>query len=404
MNILSKQPIKWHWCAVIFLLPIAFGIGALRHLTQSPTDTDCSSGSLSNQEAASVFYCANMLASAQEVEKLLQAIQLVNNLPQHHPLRQEKLLEKWSLEILQHCENATQAGELSKAVDMANMIPTNISTYKIVLKRIQKWKAIWSQAEAINQAAKEIISKDEKESWHLAIMKAKELRKLDNQYWANTKYQELVYYIQDVTEKTEKIKLAEAEIAKSIAQKEIELMQKFQVVQEPDFMQKLQDKQAAEDSKKLNKARMLARSGRIEDWEAAIDEANLIISEAKYEEAQNLISNIKSKIEILEDNSYLQEAKKLALKNDELSLQLAISRASLISDDSQVYKEVNKNIVQWKQRLLQLSSQKLQTEPKVTPGSKKTMSDNNFDLTNLENENLNRINNSESLLESNTDN
>ncbi|MBW4646891.1 MAG: hypothetical protein KME23_28555 [Goleter apudmare HA4340-LM2] len=387
MNIQSTQPIKWYWCAVILLLPIALGIGALRNLMQSPELPDCLSESSSNQEAASVFYCATMLASEQDIEKLHQAIRLVNGLPKDNPLRNQKLLDKWSLEILYYSENAAQSGELSKAVDIAHMIPVNVAAHQTALKKIQQWKSIWSQAEAINQAAKEIIGQDDKNSWYLAVSKAKELRRLDNEYWATTKYQELVHYIQDVTEKNEESKRLETEFAKSINIQEVDLMQELQVTQE------------AEDVAKLKKARILASSGKIDDMRAAIDEANLIISDTQYEQAQKFISTIKNKIEIAEDASYLQEAKKLALKNDEISLQLAITRASLISEESLLYKEANKNVEHWKQKLLQFSSQPLQ--PQLIENNE-AASNNNLNLNELEDKHLNQMN-VDLLLENTTD-
>lgn len=201
MNIQWTQPIKWwYWYVIILLLPIALGVGAVKKLVQSPEPADCVSESLSNQEAASVFYCATMLAKEENVDKLYQAIKLVDTIPKNNPLRSEKLLQKWSLEILNLSENSIQSGELNKAIDIANVIPGDVPAHKIALNKIQGWKSIWSKAEAIEQAVKKIIQKDHRNSWYLALSKAKELRKLDNEYWANTKYHELVHYIQHGTE------------------------------------------------------------------------------------------------------------------------------------------------------------------------------------------------------------
>jgi hypothetical protein len=378
MNIQARQPVKLYWFAVILLLPVTLGIGALVTLFQSPEAPDCSSDSLSNQAASSIFYCANMLAAEQDVDKLHQAIQLVNNLPKDNPLHNDNLLGKWSSEILEKSEQVAQSGELSKAVDMANMIPVNLPAHKIALQKIQQWKSIWSQAEVIVQAAKEIIAKDEKESRYLALQKAKELRKLDNNYWATTQYQELVHYIQDVIEKKEEAKRAESEITQSITQGETDLAQELKVTQESDFVQSLAVKQEAEDIIKLKKARVLASSGKLEDMKAAVDEANLVISDTKYVEAQNFINSIKNKIELKEDIAYLQEAKQLALKDDEFSLQLAINRASLIGEESQVSKEANNNIAKWKDRLLKLSSEKSSPQPKPTTEYQENIPEDNL--------------------------
>ncbi|AFY34833.1 hypothetical protein [Calothrix sp. PCC 7507] len=350
MNIQLTQPIKW-WCfyMAILLLPIAFGVAAIMNLAQSPETADCVSESLSNQAAASVFYCANMLASEPDVNNLYQAIKLVETIPKDNPLYSAKLIDKWSMEILRLSENAVQSGELGKAVDMANMIPVDIPAHQIALKKIQQWKSIWSQAEVIDKAARETIDKDKKNNWYLALVKAKELRKLDNNYWTTDKYQELVHYIQDVREKDENITQMEKEMEEDIA--------KSTTIKETDLINQLEVTQEAEDIAKLKKARTLASSGKIEDMRSAVDEANLIISDNRYEEAQKFITSIKHKIERVEDSSYLQEAKKLAAKNDEISLQLAISKASLINNESYLYAAASKSIKQWEDKISQLTSQ-----------------------------------------------
>lgn len=369
MNIQWIQPIKWwYWYVVILLLPISLGVGALINLAQSPEPADCVSESLPNQEPSSVFYCANMLATEESADKLSQAIKLVNNIPKNNPLRSEKLMEKWSLEILRLSENAIQSGELDQAIDIANMIPDDIPTHQIALKKIQQWKSTWSKAEAIHQDAKEIIEKDHKSSWYLALVKAKELRKLDNEYWANTKYPELVHYIQDVTENNEEIKKIEENNSKPITT--------TTTTQGTDLMHQFEVTEEAEDIARLKKARILASSGKIENMRTAIDEVNMITSDKQYEEAQKFITEIKTKIEKSEDISSLEQAKKLALKNDVISLQLAINQASIISDKSHLHKEVNKNIEQWKHKISQMTS-----EPQ--PLNQTLIMKNNTDTKNL---------------------
>jgi hypothetical protein len=345
MNIQRTQPIKWwYWYVVILLLPIALGVGAIEKLVQSPEPADCVSESLSNQEAASVFYCATMLAKEENADKLYQAIKLLDTMPKNHPLRSEKLMEKWSLEILNFSENAIQSGKLDQAIEIANLIPDDVPAHQIALTKIEHWKSIWSKAEAIHQAAKKIIQKDHKNSWYLALNKAKELRKIDNDYWANTKYHELVHYIQHIMEKDEDIKHLEKNNSK------------FITTQDTDSMYQWQIKQEAEDIAKLKKARILASSGNIENMRSAIDEVNMITSDQQYEEAQKFMTDIKNKIQKNEDSSYLQQAKKLALKNDVISLHVAISKASIISNESHLYKEANKNIEQWKHQISQMTA------------------------------------------------
>lgn len=130
-------------------------------------------------------------------------------------------------------------------------------------------------------------------------------------------------------------------------------------------MNQLQVKQEAEDIAKLKKARILAISGKIENLRSAIDQVNIITSDKKYEEAQQLISDIKNRIQKFEDTSYLQQAKKLALKNDVISLQLAISQASIISRESYLHKEANKNIEQWRDKISHLTDKPQQPQQKI---------------------------------------
>lgn len=341
------QPIKWWlWIAVILSLPCGAGIWGVTQLMHLPELPDCLSEFWSKDSTATVFYCATTFALEQDANKLYKAIELVNAIPADHPQRQmsDRMIEQWSQALLNLGENTFQQGNIDKAVNIAKMIPDNVSAHQLANNRIKQWKSIWSKAENIYKtASNHVTDEDERDNSYVALTEAKKLLRVGNEFWATTKYQELVHHIQDIKEKKEEPK----------AQKE----NRIETTKIPETLNPWDKEQETQDIAQLTKARQLANSEKIENLREAISEASMVVSNRYYEEAQKFIATTRSQIDIADDRYSLQQANELASNNDVLSLQMAINEASLISKERPLYQEANEHIEQWKGKILKLEKE-----------------------------------------------
>jgi hypothetical protein len=364
MTLQYPKAIKWwHSIVGILILTTSVGVGASIFMLQSPPSSDCSSASLLQDSTSLVIYCASTSVDEQNADKLSNAIQLVNDIPNDNPLRQtaDGLIEKWSQALFELSEKYFHEGDLSKAIDVARLIPVNLPIYDSANKRIKKWESTWSKAQVIYEAVESDIEENDFSRWSKALSKAQELKSLDNDYWANTKYQELTYKIQDAKEKYEQEEQKKAN-EKKIAENQ-DNISNSQTAENLYSNISSDVEQEAEDLARIKKARTLGNSGKTEDIRNAINEASLVVSQAYYQEAKKMITVLENKMEMAEDKDYLEQAKKSASKNDVTSLETAISQASLISQSRPLYKEANQHILIWSQKISQLKNK---------PNNKKT--------------------------------
>jgi len=107
-----------------------------------------------------------------------------------------------------------------------------------------------------------------------------------------------------------------------------------------------------EDVSRLEKARKLAASGRVNDVAAAVAEVGMIsVSNPRYQEAQAMIKTWKREIEIIEDSPLLNRAQTLASKGNVGSLLAAVASAEMIYPGRALYEEAQSNISQWRHKI-----------------------------------------------------
>lgn len=107
-----------------------------------------------------------------------------------------------------------------------------------------------------------------------------------------------------------------------------------------------------EDLTYLSDARSLASPGDVNSLSQAISKAKLIsYNNPLYKEAQIEIKNWQRRIEIIEDQPYLDKAKELARVNNITSWQEAINQASLISSNRALYSDSQRLIRDWKRKI-----------------------------------------------------
>jgi hypothetical protein len=398
------------------------------------------------------LHCAQLAASKQTVKDLLQAIALVKQLPDSHPLRTEidRSIEQWSRDILKLADNSFQAGKLEEAIATANQIPEDVPTRTLVKDQISQWNSTWSEAENIYRKAEDEMRE---QHWHDAFMAAAKLLRVENKFWASIKYDELNRLITTAREDGDKlikaeslaqtdnvdnllkaIKLVEsigtnsyvyqkaqeaipelgrkmldlaqtkldqrnADEAISIAQQippstglqsetedfialaeaqanawignvaglETAIAQAQQIDPSRAIYDKAQQLIARwqieiEDVSKLEKARMLASQGTINDLTAAIAEAQQVPdSNPRSEEAREEINRWVAEIQTIEDRPFLERAEEIASFEDVNSLQAAIAEANQIRRGRALYREAQRKIAIWTAKI-----QLIQDQPYLT--------------------------------------
>lgn len=347
MNLVDYRPNRWwHWILIIILSSVGISLSAFVLLVKLPQSASCESG-ISPHDAGGIIYCATTTVDEQSPGKLVAAISLAHSIPQDNPLREnsDRLINKWVNSLLLVSEKSFHEGNFQDAVDALEELPQDIPNYATIREKMLTWEAVWKQGEDIYEQAKAIVDPEEQQTWYKALAKAKELRKLDSEYWSNSKYYELIRHIQGLREQAEKTE--EEKVAK---QKETE--------KQNDSLANMglfDSSQIKEDLSQLEKARKLAASNKVDDMRLAISEASLIITDEHYKEAQKLIASLEKKIDLVEDKSYLDNAEKIAKNGDVISLQSAINEASLISKDNGLRQRANQRIKQWQQDLSELN-------------------------------------------------
>lgn len=196
---LSKRILRffgWPFWAIIVMVTFGgTGYVATSALLSLNTPKGCKSIYWPLASGARRLYCAQVEAKEGDAENLIDAIALVSQLPENHPLRAEidKNIKLWSEEILVLGERQFQAGNLEAAMAITNDIPSGVAAKEVIEEKVQRWQKIWEKGEAIEKDVEERLKQAE---WNLAFEEAGRLVDLDNEYLANRRYTELVATIQ----------------------------------------------------------------------------------------------------------------------------------------------------------------------------------------------------------------
>jgi hypothetical protein len=372
------------WSILLTLIPSSIGFISMSMLLKLPSAPNCPKIFWPLASASVRLHCASLAASKQNVNDLLQAIALVKELPENHPLRGQinTFLEEWSRDILKLADQSFQSGSLEEAIATARQIPEDLEARKIVEEQITKWQSIWSRAEEIyDESVKELRQR----RWQSAFMLSSKLLRINNQYWSNTKYDELNRIIVTAREDGDKLYKAEGlakgrsvdnilaaiKLAESIKsdsylyQKAQELIPEFgrnilklaqakmdrrdadtalEIARQIPPIASLQSE--IDDFIVLGEARRSAWIGTVSGLEAAIYQAQQIdASREVYEKAQELITIWQLEIE---DVSRLEKARTLASQGTINDLTAAISEAQQIPDHNPRASEARQEMNRWR--------------------------------------------------------
>ena len=330
--VLDLGKLPWQvWVIALILASGMVGFTATSMLLRLPKSPQCTKIFWPIASASMRVYCAQLEADQKTVDSLLKAINLVEALPSNHPLRSEinKSVEEWAIAILDIGEEKFQSGQLQEAITVARKVPSQVRVYSVVEERIEKWRSLWQEGEEICAEVEEKLWNSE---WNEAFRSAVTLLSLPNKYWATTEYDATV--------------------------KQIQLAQ--------------------EENNKLDKAYRTFRRGGIDNWLAAIADAQKISTDSYvHPKAQNLIENVKYKLvnhikELFEARRWqplldvVERLPKSLLLTEEMndwkalanagmeakmgtieSLEIAIASAQVIDADRPLYQKAQDVINHW---------------------------------------------------------
>lgn len=381
------------WLAGVVVALVTLAVGSAINLLRLPNLPNCRAIFWPTATAATRLQCAQAYAAQGTVEAYLEAISLVQALPNNHPLRQEinQRVEDWSQGILDLAEKSFQSGQLEAAISTASRIPPNTAAATLVEKRVQGWQGIWKQGESLYQQAETQLTQLKfQEAFSLAI----QLLNLDNTYWKTTRYEELTTQITAAREDLNNLgrakglarqrTLAALKEAISIAQaipKDSPVQAEAQRVL-ASFGQDLltmastalERRQADEarqmvdaippqlnlvaeitDMNTLIEASQLAWQDTVVGLEAAIARVQSLGSDRPlYGQAQALIQDWQAAVQ---GRSRLDSARQLALGGTPNDLYGAIAEAQQISRTNPVWPEAKQAITDWRQQIETLEDQ-----------------------------------------------
>lgn len=319
------------WTLLLALVPGAIAFTSMAMLLKLPSAPNCPEIFWPLASASVRLNCAQLAASKETVSDLLQAIALVKEVPEDHPLRGQvdHFLKEWSQDILQLADESFQLGKLNEAIATARKLPTEGDAAQLVEQKISKWESIWSKADGIYQ---ESVAQIRDEKWHQAFMVASGLLRVNNKYWANTKYDELNHLIVSTREDSELLAKAQTlsqdgtveDLLKAIKLAESIKQESFAYPKAQDAIPQFGHKMLDIAQKKLDK----------HDADAAISIA------------QKIPVNAKLQIQT-EDFIALAEAQRNAWMGTVASLQTAISQAQQIDSTRPIYDKAQKLVVRW---------------------------------------------------------
>lgn len=193
--LLDKLAKNWTLWSLLSLTAMGgVGIASAVSLFRIPNLPNCRAIFWPTASATTRIQCAQAYADQGTVEGYLEAIKLVEKLPNDHPLRTEinQRVEDWADRVLTLAEETFHAGKLDEAIGIARRIPEQTAAAGLVDDQIATWAKIWEKAESIFSAA-EADLKERK--FPDAFTKAIQLITVGNRYWETTKYEELTQLI-----------------------------------------------------------------------------------------------------------------------------------------------------------------------------------------------------------------
>ncbi len=185
---LSSLVLPLVWVAIL-LTAGGVGIRAVLVMTQNPPLPDCSELSALSSDSERLI-CAQASVQSGSAQALIEAIELVEPWTSSNPLYEEssRLMDRWARALLAELEEMVQRGDRSRAVALAERIPTRVAVYPEVESAIATWNNEWTIGQETEVKVLEAISTRD---WVTARRRLQGLKALESNYWVRTRYHQL---------------------------------------------------------------------------------------------------------------------------------------------------------------------------------------------------------------------
>ncbi|MEG4987504.1 DUF3824 domain-containing protein [Microcoleus sp. BR0-C5] len=186
----------WQWQLIWLSLLVGFGVtgaAAFLWLLTMPPPPNCQQLSPLAADGERL-YCAQQAAKSGKLEQLESAMALVQAWPKEHPLysQGQHLIGEWSKAILGFARAKIELGDLKGALEIVAKIPKTSPSYPEVQEAVTAWEKNWQEGQKLYDTALEALkSEDLRKAWDYA----QALFKLENVFWSQKRYNELIQQI-----------------------------------------------------------------------------------------------------------------------------------------------------------------------------------------------------------------
>lgn len=333
-------------------IPVGAGLMAYYSLVQSPDPLNCRSPFLGSYPVSTRLYCAEMMAAEATPEDLSQAINLVKSIPAGDPLtnRRDRLTQQWTRRILDLGEQEYQQGKLEEAIAIVRKVPVDAPTRSQVTAQIKTWQTSWEKAKSIYSKTETAI---DQQNWYEALTTARGLLTLGNQYWATTRYQDVMERYRTTKQAYEQ----QTQAARQPKPSPSAIASSSLLSSSEDFINQWEQDLARQDAAHLKRANGLAAAGTPDNLRAAIEAAEQVLyGSAQYDQARQSIDAWTRRLEMMEDRPRLDRAIALSRRGDMRSLQAAVAQVESIGWGRALYGEAQKRAEQWREQMYQLQA------------------------------------------------
>ncbi|PSB13776.1 hypothetical protein C7B69_19810 [filamentous cyanobacterium Phorm 46] len=186
----------WQWQLIWLSLLVGFGVtgaAAFLWLLTMPPPPNCQQLSPLAADGERL-YCAQQAAKSGKLEQLESAVAMVQAWPKEHPLysQGQHLIGEWSKAMLGFARAKIELGDLKGALEIVAKIPKTSPSYPEVEDAVAAWEKNWQEGQKLYDTALTALkSEDLRKAWDYA----QALFKLENVFWSQKRYNELIQQI-----------------------------------------------------------------------------------------------------------------------------------------------------------------------------------------------------------------
>lgn len=327
------------WGMLSLLVTTGAGVSAVMVLLKLPAVPNCPSLFLPTASVSMRIYCAELAANKQTVDNLLEAIALLKELPPDHPMKVQvdEYIAQWSKDILALGDDSFQKGQLEAAITIARRIPANTPAQSLVEKQIKKWQDIWQKADALYQQAEQALRDG---NWPAATRFSSQLLNIENRYWSESKYTEILEKGKQAREDAKQLNRAYQLVSMGSISNLIEAIELAKAVNPNSYAYNPAQKIIQDASQKLLSIARTSLDN--EDWQGIIQIANRLSRVIDTPEAKRLDD--------------LAQAIAKSQEGTASSLEAAVARLEQIDRNSPFYDRVQRLSLRWRRDIEGLGS------------------------------------------------